>query len=334
MKPKHTIILGLVVAVTLAGIIWYEKVYQPRRRAAAAEGNAAYPGLSVDQVAGIELRKGEAEVRLAKQNQRWVVASEGDYPADPDGVSQMLDAAKELKLSNLASAKAKTHGLFAVTEEKGIKVSFRDAAGKLLAEFYVGKRGESWGTAYFRRAGEDQTYLAAKNLATIFDRFSDTWKDKAIARFEPNEARGLTLQQGNETLRLEKNLAQNAWELVEGEQRTPASVSVVEGIVRSFSTLRTIEFPSLDLKAAGLDKPGRSLTVRLQDNTELTLQVGKEDSTQNRLYVKRADQPTLFLVSKYQLDNLFKSKDQLRVKEEPAAESDSSFPLPPPSLDK
>jgi len=334
MKPKTTIVLGLAVALVLAGIILYEKVYKPRRQASRVATLEAYPGLAMDQVTVIELNKADASVRLEQRDQRWVVASEGDYPADPDGVTQMLDTAKALRLSDLASAKAKTHDLFEVNDDKGLKVSFRDQEGKALAEFYVGKRGESYGTAYFRKAGEDNTYLVAKNLASIFDRSSDTWKDKAIARFEPNEARALTLKSGNETLTLEKNLTQEAWELVEGETRTPASASVVDGIVRGLSTLRTIEFPAKELKETGLDKPDKSLSVRLQDKTEITLQVGQPDSTKSRLYLKRADQPALFLVSKYQVDNLFKTKDQLLTKEETTPETEPSIPLPPPSLKK
>ncbi|OGP59565.1 MAG: hypothetical protein A2V67_06355 [Deltaproteobacteria bacterium RBG_13_61_14] len=334
MKPKTTIVLGLAVALVLAGIILYEKVYKPRRQASRVATLEAYPGLAMDQVTVIELNKAGANVRLDKRDQRWVVASEGDYPADPDGVTQMLDTGKTLRLSDLASAKAKTHDLFEVNDDKGLKVSFRDQEGKALAEFYVGKRGESYGTAYFRKAGEDNTYLVAKNLASIFDRSSDTWKDKAIARFEPNEARSLTLKSGNETLTLEKNLTQEAWELVEGETRTPASASVVDGIVRGLITLRTIEFPAVEIKETGLDQPEKSLSVRLQDNTEITIQVGQPDSTKSRLYLQRADQLALFLVSKYQVDNLFKTKDQLLVKEESASENEPSIPLPPPPLKK
>jgi hypothetical protein len=334
MKPKTTIVLGLAVALVLAGIILYENVYKPRRLASRVATLEAYPGLAMDQVTVIELHKGGSNVRLDKRDKRWVVASEGDYPADPDGVTQMLDTGKALRLSDLASAKAKTHDLFEVNDDKGLKVSFRDQEGKTLAEFYVGKRGESYGAAYFRKAGEDNTYLVAKNLASIFDRSSDTWKDKAIARFEPNEARALTLKSGNETLTLEKNLTQEAWELVEGETRTPASASVVDGILRGLSTLRTIEFPAKELKETGLDQPDKSLSARLQDNTEITLQVGQPDSTKNRLYLQRANQPALFLVSKYQVDNLFKTRDQFLPTEESAPETEPSIPLPPPPLKK
>lgn len=333
MKPKQTLVLGAVVAIIIAGIILYHRVYEPRQQASRQSSLAAFPELDPTKVSAVEIQKGDYSAKLAKKGDRWTVAGEGDYPADTDGVTTMLETAKALRLADVASAKAKTHELFEVTDEKGLKVNFLDAGGKPLAKLIVGKRGDSYGTAYFRRAGEDTTYLAGQNLTSIFDRSKDTWKDKSIAKFEVSQPIELTIHGEKDTLILRKVAEKSAWELIEGETESPANKTVIEGILRGFGTLRTLEFPTVDLKEAGLDSPGRSVTVKLQGNTEIGLLIGKLDSANNRYYLKRADQPSVFLVSKYQVDNLFKTKEELTSKEE-NPEASPQIPLPPPDLKK
>jgi hypothetical protein len=331
MKPKQTLILGAAVALIIAGIVLYHVVYEPRQQASRQALLSAFPDLDPAKVAAIEIQKGGYAVKLNKKGDHWVVASEGDYPADSEGVTQMMETAKALRLSDLASNKAKTHELFEVADDQGLKVNFLDPAGKPLAQMIVGKRGDNYGTAYVRRAGEDSTYLVGQNLTSIFDRSKDTWKDKSIARFEVSEPTELVIKGDQETLTLRKAADKGAWELIEGETETPANQSVVEGILRGFGTIRTLEFPTVDLKAAGLDSSGRSVSVKLQAKTEITLQIGKLDSANNRYYLKRADQPTVFLAAKYQVDSLFKTKDELLTK---AENPEPSSPLPPPDLKK
>ena len=333
MKPKQTLLLGVVVAAIIAGIVLYHTVYAPRKQASRQALLSAFPDLGPAKVAAIEIQKGSYSAKLAKKGDHWVVTSEGDYPADSEGITQMLETAKALRLSDLASSKAKTHELFEVTEDKGLKVKFLDPAGKPLAQMILGKRGESYGTAYFRRGGEDSTYLAGQNLTSIFDRSKDTWKDKSIARFEVSEPKELTIKRDQGTLTLRKVPDKGTWQLIEGETETPANKTVIEGILRGFGTLRTLEFPAMELKEAGLESPGRSVTVKLQDNTEITVLIGKLDSANNRYYLKRADQPAIFLVTKYQVDNLFKTKEELLSKEE-NPEGSPQIPLPPPDLKK
>jgi len=340
MKPKQTLILGVVVAVIIAGIVLYQKVYQPRQQSSRQASLAAFPNLDPAKVSAVEIQKGSYSAKLGKKGDHWVVVSESqagmpaplDYPADADGVTAMLEAGKSLRLADQASAKAKTHELFEVTDEKGMKVNFLDAGGKTLAQLIVGKRGESYGTAYFRRSGDDATYLSAQNLTSIFDRSKDTWKDKSIAKFEVSQPLELTIHGEKDTLTLRKVADKGTWEMIVGETESPANKTVIEGILRGFGTLRTLEFPVVDPKEFGLEPPTRSVTVKLQGNTEISLLVGKLDSANNRYYVKRADQPSVFLVSKYQVDNLFKTKEELTSKEENPEEP--SIPLPPPDLKK
>ncbi len=333
MKPKQTVILGVAVAVVIAGIVLYHRVYQPRQQASRQAALSAFPGLDSAKVAAIELQKGSYSIKLNKKGEHWVVASEADYPADTEGITQMLDAAKSLRLADLASSKAKTHALFEVTDDQGLKVKFLDQSGKSLAQLLVGKRGDNYGTAYFRKAGDDTTYLAGQNLSSIFDRSKDTWKDKSIAQFEVSQPGELTIKGDKDTLTLRKVAEKGAWELIEGETESLANKTVIEGILRGFGSLRTLEFPAVDLKEAGLDSPGRSVTVKLPGNAEISLLVGKLDSANNRYYLKRADLPAIFLVSKYQVDNLFKTKDELLSKEE-NPEASPQIPLPPPDLKK
>ncbi len=333
MKPRQTLILGIVVALFIVGIIVYQKVLIPHREKTGVV--EAYPEFSGDDAVKLEVSRGDYRAELAKKDGNWVVVTEGDYPADEEGILKGLEIVRELDTENFISGDPEKQGRFEISDEEGLRVKISGADDRVLADFLIGKRGPASLSYYYRKAGEDGIYLAYTNLLDTFNRQNSSWKDKTILKFLSDDAREFEAVSEEGAIRLEKNLEKDAWEMVEGENRVQAKKWVVNDLVSSLARFNALEFPEeQDLKEVGLEDSGKKVTVKLADGTVLTLLIGDEKESAGRTYVKRADSPTLFLVSSYQANKFFKKKEELI--EEPKEEGEEEEPsfLPPPVLEK
>ncbi len=332
MKPRTTLILGLVLALLITGILVYEKVWKVRNVQQRMESTLVFAALDLDAIAGIELKKGDANTILKLQSDAtWIVASEDDYPADLAGIEKIKDTLGLIKLDNLVSTNKSSHARLEVDEALGLQVRLLDKADKSLAEFVVGKRGESFDSGYFRLTDQDRTYMVYQNLSQVFDRSGKTWRDLGILSFNESDARMLTLSADGWSLALERNLETTGWELQDGDTTAIKKWSV-DSIVRSLGNLTASAFAgdTFSVAAAGLEPGQKTASVKMADNTVHTLLVGNEDQENSRVLVKTDSQETIFYCSKYTIDNIFKSKDELIDKQEPSAPE--SF-LPPPRLE-
>jgi hypothetical protein len=98
-------------------------------------------------------------------------------------------------------------------------------------------------------------------------------------------------------------------------------------LARTLTTLTAVEFAdTVSPAAAGLDRPTRWAEFDTTDGKTYTLLVGKKG--ENDLYVQRSDRSVIFKVYPYNVDNIFKSKDELK----PLPGGESGSMLPPPNL--
>jgi hypothetical protein len=332
MKPRQTLLLGLIVALLIAGIVLYNKLWIPHKEKAKLE--KVFPALLQEEPLKIEISRGNYKDELARKgDDEWVVASEDDYPADEEGIRECLEMIKNLDTANLVSSDPDKQDRFEISDEKGIRVKILASGDKPLADFLIGKRGPTYRSYYFRETGHNNIYLAYENLLDSFNREHSTWKDKTIFDFPSEDARELNIKSDEGSIKLVKNLEEDAWGLVEGEERVKAKKWTVNDMVSSLAKLKTQEFPEeKDMKETGLEAPEKQVSVKLADGTEYTLLVGDEKESSGKLYVKRADSPTIFLIGSYQAKKFFKKKDDLKETEKEEAEEESF--LPPPDLEK
>ena len=314
MRQRVWISGSLLILVILA-ILIYEKVIQPQAEKRKEKTAIVFPDFNPEQVVRIELsRKNQKDV-LVKKDSKWLVETEANYPADPEALEKIFNDTKELTCAQVISTSKKQWVRFELTPEKALEVKFLDKDSKPLAHFYIGKRGPTYSSSYFRKAEDEKICLAYKNLISSFDKTNDTWRDKAIFRFSPEECQKLELKEGDSVLMLEKDLQKNEWYILEGEEKYPAKNWAVDGICQTLSNLKTQDFPQVALKKTGLSRPDKQAVITLAGGRNLTLLVGRKVPDTSRYYVKRADQETIFSLSEWQINSIFKKKKDLRQEE-------------------
>jgi len=341
--------------VLLLAVFIIEGPISKRGKEKAAEESILFPGFEVDQVSSVEIKTKDRQVKLNKEDETWLVATSGNYPADPEAVDTMLGKVKDLRSALTASKSADKHSQFEVDSESGVEVKMLGTGEDVLAHFFVGKMGPDYMSTYVRKADEDEVLLVNEYLKSIFDKGTRGWRGRTIFDFDPMQVQRLTLvsqEKGEIAIEAQED---GGWQIIKPEV-APAEKDAVDDIVRDISKLSADDFAEKKkeqdeegtdeteveevvspveqaaspleveqaaslLKEYKLDEPQSKVMVDLKDGTARILLIG--DKSGYRHYVKREDKDTVFMVSKSKIDRLFKDLEDLKAKiEEEKPEGD------------
>jgi len=311
MIPQRVWLSGSLLVLALISILVYEKGLKPASEKRKEKSALVYPKLDISKVQRIELARENKKDLLVLSDSNWLVETENNYPADPEGVEKLLEASKALTCNEQITSSEQELERFELTEAKALSVKLLNDKSDTLAHFYIGKRGTTYSSSYFRKAHDNTICLTYQNLITIFDRTTDSWRDKAIFRFNANDCKSLEIEDGATIFTLAKDLKENKWELFDKNDKYPSAQWAVEGICQTLSKIQTQGFYQIPLKDAGLDKPRRKITATLVGDKKYTLLIGAKLKNQNYYYAKSEAQGTIFSLSEWQINSLFKNKKEL-----------------------
>ena len=247
---------------------------------------------------------------LSKQNDNWVVASMDNYPADGEGVAELLSKVTEFKNTQRVSNNPEKQSEFEV-DSTGVEAKLMDASDKVLAHLFVGKTTPGFLSSYMRPADSNDVYVAQGYLQSVFNKGTRTWKDRTIFNFNKGIATQLNIISPEETVELRLD-ADGAWQMLK-PIAAAAKTTEVDALLTTFSELDTDDFAEAtdELAEYGLDTPQSTISAMLNDGTTATLHVGKEE--EGKLYVKRDDKDTVFRLFKSNVDRLMKKSDTLKA---------------------
>ncbi len=205
MNENAKTISLITIAVALALIAWISRPGQwtgTPNKAVGEKLTADFDPLAAASLNITEYDESTAtihpfEVALVevKGKPRWSIPSHSDYPADAE--KQVANAATALMGLQILSVEGDTpadHEKFGVVDPDlktlkagasgvGMRVTIRDKSGKELLSLVIGKEVPGRpGLRYVRRTGQDPTYTAAVNTASLSTQF-DRWIEKNLLKF-------------------------------------------------------------------------------------------------------------------------------------------------------
>jgi hypothetical protein len=316
VKARTWIGLGAGVLLLAVAVDLLER----RPPAGAGEGGAMFPGFERDKAQKIEVKgKPEESIELQKAAQGWVVPAEGSYPAEPEGVREILDFVADARAGSKVSETPGKRALFQV-DASGLSVKISGAQEAVLASFVIGKSGPDFMSTYVRPESADAVYLVDQSLRRIFVRpGARQWRDKAIFRLSGADITRLKWKREGKDVALESSPGGD-WTLT-APATAPARRDEVEALRNALATLQSDDFVDAQaVKDAG---------------TSYTLDVGKENDRSQR-HVRRSGNDTVFLVNNFRVNTIFKSADDLKTPPPEAAAApapksvpQSAAPAPP-----
>ena len=313
MKTKQLLILGAIFVVLAIVILLFENPFEQSEYEKKVEAAMPlFPNFTGEQVAKVEIITTDGTTTLSKQDDSWVVASMDNYPADSEGVTELLSKVPEFKNTQRVSSNPEKQSEFEV-DSTGVEAKLMDANGATLAHLFVGKTTPGFLSSYVRVAESDDVYIAQGYLQSVFDKGTRTWKDRTIFDFNKGIVTQLSIISPEETFELRLD-AEGSWQL-HTDGTAAANPTEVDSLLTTFSALDTDDFAETPAALAdyGLETPQSTLSAVLNDGTTATLHVGNE--AEGKLYVKRDDKETIFRLFKSNVDRLIKKSETLKAAE-------------------
>ena len=311
MKTKQLLILGAIFVVLAIVVLFFENPFgQSEYEKKVETAMPLFPNFNKEQVVKIEITATGETTTLSKQDDNWVVASMDNYPADGEGVAELLSKVTEFKNTQRVSNNPEKQLEFEV-DSTGVEAKLMDASDKVLAHLFVGKTTPGFLSSYVRPADSNDVYVAQGYLQSVFNKDTRTWKDRTIFNFNKGIATQLNIISPEETVELRLD-ADGAWQMLK-PIAAAAKTTEVDALLITFSGLDTDDFAEAkdELAEYGLDTPQSTISAVLNDGTTATLHVGKEE--EGKLYVKRDDKDTVFRLFKSNVDRLMKKSDTLKA---------------------
>ena len=316
MKTKQLLILGAIFVVLAIVILLFENPFgQSEYEKKVETAMPLFPDFNEEQIVKIEITATGETTTLSKQNGSWVVASMDNYPADSEGVAELLSKVTEFKNTQRVSNNPEKQAEFEV-DSTGVEAKLMDANDKVLVHLFVGKTTPGFLSSYVRPANSNDVYVAQGYLQSVFNKGTRTWKDRTIFSFNKGIVTQLNIISSEETVELRLD-AEGTWQMLKPVVAV-AKTTEVDTLLTTFSELDTDDFAEAtdELAEYGLDTPQSTISALLNDGTTATLHVGKEE--EGKLYVKRDDKDTVFRLFKSNVDSLIKKSDALKAQEPPA----------------
>ena len=311
MKTKQLLILGAIFVVLAIVVLLFENPFEQSEYEKKVEtAMPLFPNFDKKQVVKIEITADGATTTLSKQDDNWVVTSMDNYPADGEGVTELLSKVTEFKNTQLVSNNPEKQSEFEV-DSTGVEAKLMDANSKVLAHLFLGKTTPGFLSSYVRPADSNDVYVAQGYLQSVFDKGTRTWKDRTIFSFSKGIVTQLNIVSPEETVELRLD-ADGAWQMHK-PVIAAANTTEVDTLLTTFSELDTDDFAEAknELAAYGLDAPQSTISAALNDGTMATLHIGNEE--EGKLYVKRDDKDTVFRLFKSNVDRLIKKSDTLKA---------------------
>jgi len=192
MKPK-SILTMLIVLIILIGASLIIVNQQSNKRAKQSKlGGLLLENLPVNDINAITIKSKEDNVSLGKKEDKWVVLSTYDYPADFKKIIEIVKKFKDSKVGRKFNASKGTINRLGLKkpddkdaddDQKGIRVILADKDNKIIADVIVGKTRDTetgaTGGQYVLLTNENQIYLIDQTLKYT-EKKSSGWIEKEL----------------------------------------------------------------------------------------------------------------------------------------------------------
>ncbi len=354
LKNRNILILAAVLVVLL-GISLVQKAGHRKSTSGSSTVKVVEGTFTADQLDRITLgmgTDGEAVVLLSTPT-GWVVASAWDTPANTQRIDSLLRIVSDLS-GEFRSDEASVLADYGLAEDKAVKVRAYDKEGTLALAVDIGGKPERFPGNFIRRPGSDAVYLSSANLLSQLGLYDGPgapdnrhFLELQAVREDRLDVDRIILVNDGQIIEMAKEFAEEKpvagdavvadttglevpppgvdrttweWKLTAPESKALAKTKA-DGVLGSLVSIRAtdVDDPAGDLAAYGLAEPSRTGTIVRQDGSEFTLEFGNtreaDGDLQAGVWMKVRGESTVWIVSDYAVNNIFKTVEDLLPEE-------------------
>ena len=264
MNARVATILVVLLAVLGGGALVYQHQERGRRpENVGTLGRALFKDLKVADIAAMTIQEPKAALTLQRKDERWVLAERGDFPADLAKVREFVLKVIGLKVGQSEPLGEKDRARLNL-DASGTRVEFKDAQGKALGAFVLGKK-------YFKREVDNPdkatpdgrflalpdeagtAYLVGDPLTQATARTSE-WIERTSFQVERIKTLEVRYPAGG-GYRIERQADNAEWKLAGANPGEKLDISRANAASYSLSLLELADVAPKDAGDTGLDQP-------------------------------------------------------------------------------
>jgi len=319
---KNRIAIGGVAFFALLGLT----LWAVGSRDDQPTGLGELPSIELDKeaITSLEIIRPENErVVLSNVDGAWRVTEPMDAAADKSNVESALNRLADLQVARVVATRPENYARLQVDEASAVLVVAK-AGEDTLASLMIGKYGN--GMTMLRIDDHTEVFGARGSLRYAFDRELKSWRDRMVVSVDAANVQAIRFESANGTFQFQREA--DGWKVLEGQDALDDfDPKQVTGRLSTAARLTASDFAPEDTSAAraGLTEPQATVTLTLADDREpIVLELGASTEQAGELYLRRQDEPTIYVISQYLADRLRPDAKTFETPEAP--------PAPPPTM--
>jgi Domain of unknown function (DUF4340) len=302
MSQSTKLIAGVIILAGLGGAIYYAKNKDAKIGTSAALAAELPEMKAPDDIDKVSIKNGEKqEIVVEKKGDKWVMTKPVEAPANQGNVDQVVKNLKDLKAKEVivTAASEESKKDYDFNAEKGVHVvAFKGGDKKLDLTFGgSGQRGQM-----VMVEGKPAIYAVSGYSSYLYTREPKGFRETEIVKYDDQNANGLLIEKKDGVLSFTKDGDKwsGTWK---GKAIERFDEEKVKDAVRAFKALTADDFGDGKTVAdTGLDEPDSKVTVQLKDNAgKYVVKVGKTSTGTNRWAMKEGSE-TIYSIPSYTAD--------------------------------
>jgi hypothetical protein len=256
---------------------------------------------------------GSETVKLVKDGGAWRMTEPTVVAADSSAVESILSSLETLEMAQVAVEQATNLADFGLAEPKlKLTVEREGTAGSL--ELLLGGPTPDSGSLFAKTPDKPRVFTIASYLESSLNKKPFDLRDRDVLHVKRDAVRSLEVTGPEGSYALARNEKQE-WSFTK-PLATRAGRWSVDGLLGTLENLRMESVATedaKDLKAYGLDKPGRTVILGLSDGSSRRLEIGSA-AGEKKLHVREASKAMVAVIPDTLATDLAKGMNELRAK--------------------
>jgi hypothetical protein len=290
-------ILAIVLAVQIAlGVV----VFWPWSVVSGVGSGPLFADLKAADVVELVVSDTQGNhVALSRHDADWVLPEAGDYPANGDKISTLLETIEGLQTDRLLTKTDASHKRLQVAEDDFNYLAELKSQDGSSRKLYIGSSAGG-DTAHVRADGSSEVYLASGLEVWGISGRAVSWIDTLYFTVPQTATIALTLENKNGVFEFERD-GEN-WTMKGLADDETFNEDSLTNLLSQVVSLHMMEPIGKEEEASfGLDDPQAIITLKTEEKT-YTLRFGAKNEENQSYVLKSSESPYYVLVDEYRGD--------------------------------
>jgi len=194
-----------IIAIVLTIITVSLYIPRPEKEITLSKGSYLAGGLTLDDIATINISKGKIKTTLKKRDNGFVVTEKNNYPADTRKINELYTKVLDIKVENFITNKKANYKELGVSDDSkdATIISFKDDKGKLISGLIVGKTSDNGRGNYVRLMNKSDVYIS--DIIQYFNCEPSDYLNKTITKLKTSDVKRLDVIDNTGNYSINKN---------------------------------------------------------------------------------------------------------------------------------